>query len=185
MKLEMNEKGSFPFTLKSSGENETFRLGREIAAFAFEGLCVLLSGELGSGKTVFARGFVSNFSSAPVRSPSFTLVNEYHGVIPIAHADLYRLEETDGFDIGLFDYQQQGYVILVEWGERWLMPPGDDLWHMDLKLPAAARAESDAHGDIRLIHARCRGERACRRLHECREHLGKNWRIRDGACPWT
>jgi tRNA threonylcarbamoyladenosine biosynthesis protein TsaE len=167
------------FKVKSQGEDDTFNLGRDVALFAFEGLCILLSGELGTGKTVFTRGFVSRLGTSQVRSPSFTLVNEYEGHIPIAHADLYRLSETDGYDIGLFDYQKAGYITIIEWGERWNQPPHNDLWQINFdRLDDDFDNTHDPSTDaFLLLSFRCFGERACNRQHKCRESLKTHWSV--------
>ncbi len=167
------------FTVESKTEKDTCNLGREAARFAFPGLYILLSGELGSGKTVFTRGFASHFGVTSVRSPSFTLVNEYEGSVPIAHADLYRLSETDGYDLGLFDYQQAGFITIVEWGERWKHPPEKDLWQINFHRSVDdSGTMDDEHGEMTfLLSCRCLGIRACDRLAQCRKHLMTDWSI--------
>lgn len=169
------------FSIQSDSEDDTFNLGSQMAPFAYEGLCIILSGELGSGKTVFAKGFASFYSSTPARSPSFTLVNEYPGHIPVVHVDLYRLPETDGYDIGLFDYQKDGCIILVEWGERWSLPPEENLWHISFRraFRKKERALQDGGNTRLLLSVRCKGEKACHRLAECMEKLQKYWRVSD------
>lgn len=106
-------------------EEETFELARRMAA-GFKGTeVVLLSGELGAGKTVFAKGIAAGAGVAAaegVTSPSFTLVNVYEGKWPVFHIDLYRLErEADILDLGWEDCLGEG-VVVVEWAER--LPPG-------------------------------------------------------------
>ena len=99
----------------------------ESIARSFQGKeVVLLTGELGAGKTVFARGIAAGLGLEDVNqvcSPSFTLVNIYQGRCPIFHIDLYRLEKDSEIeDLGWEDYLGQG-VIVVEWAEklRWDM----------------------------------------------------------------
>jgi tRNA threonylcarbamoyladenosine biosynthesis protein TsaE len=179
--MTINSKKTVPpiFSVESKSEKDTYNLGRETACFAFPGLYILLSGELGSGKTVFARGFALHFGITSVRSPSFTLVNEYEGSVPIAHADLYRLSETDGYDIGLFDYQQAGFITIVEWGERWKDPPGNNLWQIDFQRRDGDSGKmDDERGDMKfLLSFRCLGKQSCDRLAQCREHLRTKWSI--------
>lgn len=82
---------------------------------------VALRGDLGVGKTAFVRGFVSVFSPAStVRSPTFSLVNEYRSAkIPVFHFDLYRIEDEDDLaSIGYDDYLKRNGVYLVEWSEK-------------------------------------------------------------------
>jgi len=111
------------FTTRS--EEETFELARKMAA-GFKGTeTVLLVGELGAGKTVFAKGIASGAGVADtdrVSSPSFTLVNIYEGRHRVFHIDLYRLErEADILDLGWEDYLGEG-IVLVEWAEKLTFP---------------------------------------------------------------
>ncbi len=108
-------------THMSASERETFELAKKLAE-SFRGQeVVLLSGELGAGKTVFAKGIAAGLGLADVHqvcSPSFTLVNIYHAKYPIFHIDLYRLTENSEIeDLGWEDYLDRG-VIIVEWAER-------------------------------------------------------------------
>ena len=100
---------------------ETFRMAEEMAS-GFKGTeIVLMTGELGAGKTVFAKGLASGAGVADpdrVCSPSFTLVNVYEGRHRLFHIDLYRLErEADILDLGWEDDLGQG-IVIVEWAEK-------------------------------------------------------------------
>jgi tRNA threonylcarbamoyladenosine biosynthesis protein TsaE len=106
-------------------EEETIRAGRELAS-AFKGKeVVLLSGELGAGKTVFAKGLAAGLGvedASRVCSPSYTLVNIYKGRVPVFHIDLYRLEKDSEIqDLGWDDYLGEG-VVIIEWAERLPFP---------------------------------------------------------------
>lgn len=106
-------------------EEETFELARRMAA-GFKGTeVVLLTGELGAGKTVFAKGLAAGAGVAAtdrVSSPSFTLVNIYEGRWRIFHVDLYRLErESEILDLGWEDFLGEG-IVVVEWAERLTLP---------------------------------------------------------------
>lgn len=81
---------------------------------------VALYGDLGVGKTAFVRGFASLFSDARVKSPTFSLVNEYRGDGPtVFHFDMYRITDEDElYSIGFYDYQDRGGICLVEWSEN-------------------------------------------------------------------
>lgn len=81
---------------------------------------VALYGDLGAGKTAFARGVASVLCpGAAVRSPTFALVHEYRGKVPVFHFDMYRIEsEDDLYSIGYDDYLARDGVILVEWSEH-------------------------------------------------------------------
>jgi len=107
--------------LRSSSERETFLLAKRLAE-SFEGEeVVFLIGELGAGKTIFAKGIAAGLGLEDVHqvcSPSFTLVNIYQSKFPIFHIDLYRLaKESEIEDLGLEDYLGRG-VIIIEWGEK-------------------------------------------------------------------
>jgi tRNA threonylcarbamoyladenosine biosynthesis protein TsaE len=109
-------------TVFSLSEDETFALGRRTGAALRPGSLVVLQGELGAGKTVFARGVAVGLGIAEgeVSSPTFTLVQEYGGGrLPLFHADLYRLEDEDEIgSLGIEHLLQAGGVVVVEWGER-------------------------------------------------------------------
>ena len=111
------------FTTRS--EEETFRLARELAS-GFKGKeIVLMTGELGAGKTVFAKGVAAGVGVTDtnrVSSPSFTLVNIYEGKHRVTHIDLYRLErEAEILDLGWEDFLGEG-IVLVEWAEKLTLP---------------------------------------------------------------
>ena len=112
-------------TVVTRSDGETFELARAMAA-GFDGTeVVLLVGELGAGKTVFAKGLAAGAGVADpnrVASPSFTLVNIYAGRHRIFHIDLYRLERpADIADLGWEDMIGQG-VVIVEWAEKLTFP---------------------------------------------------------------
>jgi tRNA threonylcarbamoyladenosine biosynthesis protein TsaE len=113
-------------TVFTLSEEETADLGRSLGRALKGGELLLLEGDLGYGKTVFARGVAVGLGIAAdeVSSPSFTLVHEYTGGrLPLFHLDLYRLdgqdEEIGG--IGIEEIVGGGGVVLVEWGEK--LPP--------------------------------------------------------------
>jgi len=106
---------------RTTSEKETFLLAEKLAG-NFEGKeVVFLFGELGSGKTVFAKGIASGLALEDVHqvcSPSYTLVNIYKAKYIIFHIDLYRLgKNSEILDLGWEDYLDQG-VIIVEWAEK-------------------------------------------------------------------
>lgn len=105
----------------TNSEEETFLLAKEIAKDFKGNEVVFLIGELGAGKTVFAKGIASGLGLEDVNqvcSPSFTLVNIYKARWPIYHMDFYRLQEDAEIDdLGWEDFINQG-VIIVEWAEK-------------------------------------------------------------------
>jgi tRNA threonylcarbamoyladenosine biosynthesis protein TsaE len=101
---------------------ETTRWGREFAARLKPPVLVLLSGDLGSGKTTLTKGIVSGLGAAreeEVTSPTFTLVHVYGNAKKVYHADLYRIESFHDFEtLGLEDLFDQPGVVILEWSER-------------------------------------------------------------------
>ncbi|MCZ6670783.1 MAG: tRNA (adenosine(37)-N6)-threonylcarbamoyltransferase complex ATPase subunit type 1 TsaE [Acidobacteria bacterium] len=105
----------------SGSENDTYEFGRKIGRELKGGDIVFLRGPLGSGKTVLARGISAGAGCDPreVRSPTFTLVNEYHGRLTVHHCDLYRIEAPSDLDeLGLEEIFAGRGICLVEWPER-------------------------------------------------------------------
>jgi tRNA threonylcarbamoyladenosine biosynthesis protein TsaE len=104
----------------STSPEMTHRLAAAMAVVALPGDLVCLWGELGAGKTVFAKGFGHGLGvRTTVNSPTFVLMAEHEGRIPLFHLDLYRLSDaTDAWGGGLFDDRQSAGVTLVEWPER-------------------------------------------------------------------
>ena len=104
----------------SHSEAETEDLGRRLAAALSPGAVVAYRGDLGMGKTAFTRGLARGLGcTGRVTSPTFTVVNEYEGRLPLFHFDLYRLEGEDAlYDVGWEDYLDRGGVCAVEWSER-------------------------------------------------------------------
>lgn len=101
-------------------------LGERIGQMARPGDVLLLRGDLGAGKTQFARGVAAGLGiTGPIPSPTFTLVNEYEGrngagtPVPLAHIDLYRLGEGGDLDsVGLDEYFGGDWAVVIEWPER-------------------------------------------------------------------
>jgi tRNA threonylcarbamoyladenosine biosynthesis protein TsaE len=107
-------------TILTNNEYETAAAGQALACKLKKGSCVALYGELGAGKTAFVRGLAKGLGlSSRVTSPTFTIVNEYPGDIPLFHFDLYRLKnEEELFEIGWDDYLERGGIIAAEWSEN-------------------------------------------------------------------
>ncbi len=101
-------------------ESETEAAGTALAKRLPPGSCVLLIGDLGAGKTAFVRGMASALEIPPdeVSSPTFTLVQEYRGTLPLYHADLYRLAGAEIDDLGLDELCASGGIVAIEWGEK-------------------------------------------------------------------
>ena len=104
--------------VRSTSPQETLALGRRLATLLEAGDVVLLSGKLGSGKTLLVSGVAEGLGiTDPIVSPSFIIVREYRdGFLPLVHADVYRLGSTAEFDdLELPDSADEG-VLLIEWG---------------------------------------------------------------------
>jgi len=115
--------------LATSDEEETRDLGETLGRALRKGDVILLSGDLGTGKTCLTQGIGRGLDSqAPVNSPSFVLMNEYSGRETLYHVDLYRIEAVEELDeLGLWDYAEKG-VLVIEWPERGAeLIPGDGL----------------------------------------------------------
>jgi|UniRef100_A0A7V3YGA5 tRNA threonylcarbamoyladenosine biosynthesis protein TsaE len=115
---------------RTESPEETKRRGREfVLEFCRSPVLVLLSGELGAGKTVFVKGMAQalGIPESEVRSPTFSLVHEYSGKsCPLYHMDFYRLSRWEEVvDLGFPEYLEEGGIVVVEWGEKFLslFPP--------------------------------------------------------------
>ena len=109
----------YKINIKSNNTTETLKLGDSLSKLLTKGDIVVLSGELGSGKTKFVEGFLQNYGlENEISSPTFNIVNEYSSSDTyIYHFDVYRLEDSDEFyAIGGEEYFEKG-ICLIEWGE--------------------------------------------------------------------
>lgn len=112
-------------TVETSGEAETAAAGEQLAHALRTGDVVLLSGQLGAGKTAFVRGLARalGVSEEEVTSPTFTLVQEYRAPeVVLFHVDLYRLSPPEVDDLGLDEMMGEG-ILAIEWPDRWADPP--------------------------------------------------------------
>ena len=115
----------------SHSPEETEQLGEQLGRTLRPGSVVAYRGDLGMGKTAFTRGLARGLGcTCRVTSPTFTIVNDYSGALPLFHFDMYRLDSSDDlFDIGWEDYLSRGGVCAVEWSERVEdAMPDDTLW---------------------------------------------------------
>jgi len=146
-------------TLSTDGPLATQAMGEALGALLAAGDVVLLSGELGSGKTVFVQGLAKGLGlRGAVKSPTFTLVHEHHARVwpgartDLAHLDLYRLEDGRVSDLGLDEFLEHG-VVAAEWGER-LASAFPDHVHVILAVP-----DDDGTGTRRNVRFEARGAR--------------------------
>ena len=123
--IEQNFKYQSPHLEQAStthSVDETRKLGHNIGRLINQPLVIALVGDLGSGKTAFVQGLAKGLEVPDgyyITSPTFTLINEYPGRFPLAHADLYRLENiSDLVDIGLEEYWNGQAVLVIEWADK-------------------------------------------------------------------
>jgi tRNA threonylcarbamoyladenosine biosynthesis protein TsaE len=112
-------------TIVTASEEETSAAGERLAGRITPGDVVLLYGDLGAGKTAFVRGLARGLGASPddVSSPTFTLVQEYHGRVTLHHVDLYRLKAIEVADLGLDELASGRVVVAIEWADRWADAP--------------------------------------------------------------
>ena len=110
----------FSDVIESLSPEETYNIGLELSRTLNSGDIIALAGDLGAGKTVIVQGICSGLNiSGPVISPTFTLLNEYRGVVPIFHFDAYRLSSTKDFlAIGYEDYLLRDGICIIEWADK-------------------------------------------------------------------
>jgi tRNA threonylcarbamoyladenosine biosynthesis protein TsaE len=102
----------------TKSEEDTYNLAYKFAKSIGDRAVICLDGDLGAGKTVFVRGFSKYFGVDYISSPTFTIVNEYNGTVPIYHFDVYRLSgEEEFYDIGGEEYFENG-ICIIEWSNR-------------------------------------------------------------------
>ena len=131
-----------PIVLSTATADQTRAVGEAVGELLGPGDLVSLTGDLGAGKTTFVQGAARALGvSQPVLSPTFTLVREYRGRVPVVHVDVYRLERIqDVLDLGFDEFVDSGGVVFVEWGDAVasILPPGHLL--VELTLPDATEA---------------------------------------------
>lgn len=106
----------------STSVDRTRRIGQILGECLPSGLLLAFFGDLGSGKTAFVQGLAKGLAVSEkyyITSPTYTLINEYPGRIPLFHVDLYRLEDSDDVEnIGLYDILDGDAIVAVEWAEK-------------------------------------------------------------------
>lgn len=121
--------------VETSSPDETWALAAEMADELKAGTVIALHGDLGAGKTCFIQGFAAALGiDEPITSPTYTLIGEYEGRLPLHHIDLYRLSgPEEALGLGLEEYFDVNGITAIEWAERaeGLLPP--DLVHVEIK----------------------------------------------------
>lgn len=104
----------YKITIRNEGE--LIELAQNIESEKFPNMVICLNGELGSGKTVFAKAFASAMGIDEVSSPTFSIIKEYNGELPFYHMDVYRV--NDNIDnLGIEEYFDKGGVTIIEWAD--------------------------------------------------------------------
>lgn len=105
------------YKVTTKNELETIELAQNFESEKFPNMIICLNGELGSGKTIFSKGIADAIGiKDTITSPTFTIIKEYDGELPLYHMDVYRLNgETDG--IGIEEYFTKGGVVIIEWAD--------------------------------------------------------------------
>jgi tRNA threonylcarbamoyladenosine biosynthesis protein TsaE len=103
------------YTIQTNGPEETTQFAEKLAALLSPGDVIALEGDLGAGKTTFTKGLAKGLEiKKTVNSPTFSIIKEYHGRLPLYHMDVYRVE--NGFeDLGFDEYFEGDGVTVVEW----------------------------------------------------------------------
>ncbi|MDR2779672.1 MAG: tRNA (adenosine(37)-N6)-threonylcarbamoyltransferase complex ATPase subunit type 1 TsaE [Synergistaceae bacterium] len=162
----------FP-SVVSGSEDDTARVAAALAGEVYGGLSVILSGEIGTGKTVVAREMALSLGVIGVKSPTFATESVYRvpgKAFGLVHADLYRFDDVlPGSDTAMqFEEYLSGgeNLLLAEWGERWKTPPVSDRWQIDISAD-----RGPGSGEIRVFSFDAFGERAHRRLAAAYEKI--------------
>jgi tRNA threonylcarbamoyladenosine biosynthesis protein TsaE len=159
-------------TIRTASAQETRAAGAELAAVLRIHDVVVLTGELGAGKTTFVQGIARGVGATEhVTSPTFTLVREYvSGSVPLAHVDLFRLErEQDVIDLALDELEEGDGVLLVEWGDPVAPLLGDERLRVEMNVE-----DPSGSSETRIIRL---------------DSIGPTWdsradRIRELMAPW-
>ena len=117
----------------SRSERDTIELAENFEAEKFSGMVICLEGDLGTGKTLFTKGFAASMEiDETITSPSYNIIKEYYsGEMPLYHMDVYRLEDSKE-DIGIEEYFDKGGVTIIEWADmiKDILPPE----RLDIKI---------------------------------------------------
>lgn len=104
------------FKIVTHSDADTITIAENLEAEKFPNMVICLNGDLGSGKTVFAKAFAGAMGISEVTSPTFNIIKEYVGELPMYHIDVYRTDgKVDG--LGLEEYYDKGGVTIIEWAE--------------------------------------------------------------------
>jgi tRNA threonylcarbamoyladenosine biosynthesis protein TsaE len=144
----------FKYTFLSNSPSATLAMGERIGERLKAGSIITLTGELGCGKTLLTRGICAGLGvpMRQVNSPTFVLVNEYRGRLPVFHLDMYQLgTASDAVEFGMLDYlaRARSGVMIIEWAEKITAVLPDDCLQVKFEVVSARkrRLELITHGD--------------------------------------
>lgn len=112
------------YKVTTHSDAETIEVAQNIESEKFPNMVICLNGDLGCGKTVFTKGFASAMAIEAVTSPTFNIIKEYVGELPLYHIDVYRTNgKVDG--LGIEEYFEKGGITIIEWAEMIedILPP--------------------------------------------------------------
>jgi len=120
----------------SHNTDETIEIGKEIGKMCKSGTVISLRGSLGAGKTVIAKGIAKSLNiDEAIVSPTFTIIQEYQGILPLYHMDLYRISGCDEFEmLGGEEMLYGNGVTLIEWSEKIEDMLPDDTIYIDISI---------------------------------------------------
>ncbi len=152
-------------TLHSTSASQTHRLGALLGGLLQAGDVVLLEGPLGAGKTALTQGIGAGLGvRETINSPTFTLLKEYMGRLPLYHFDLYRIEDPEElFALGFEDYFGGEGICVVEWADRGVAADGATLWGANW-LRLAIAADGGAKRALTCTASGSRGEALLRAI---------------------
>ena len=150
----------------SKSVNETRVYGEKLGRCLKSGILLALMGDLGSGKTAFVQGLAKGLEVSEkyyITSPTYTIINEYPGRIPLLHVDLYRLEGSDDFEnIGLYDIINTQHVVAVEWAEKLMGENFPEILSLNMAI---------SDNDTRSIIVKAHGPKADNVIRLFEKHL--------------
>jgi tRNA threonylcarbamoyladenosine biosynthesis protein TsaE len=142
--------------LRVSSETDTISLGKFLGAEARPGDIITLEGTLGAGKTFLTQAIGKGLEvpdSCYITSPTFNLLHEYPGRLPLYHMDLYRLSEDDIYELGFEDYIYGNGLCVIEWPDRFgeMMP--EERLHIEIEMDIKTKKSSERSREIVLTPA--------------------------------
>ncbi len=137
--------------------DETQALGEKLGKTLKQGDVIALIGDLGSGKTCLTQGIARGVGIEPnelVSSPSYILINEYNGTLPIYHIDLYRLENSEEIaELGLSEYVEGDGICIIEWAERMTDALPDTCIKIHITFRETNHSENANEADVAILES--------------------------------